>query len=61
MLTQILWWSGNLLEALLLLRGIQTKWARRFPIFYSYHVFILVESLLIFGLYSWARQLYPPV
>jgi hypothetical protein len=61
MLTQILWWSGNLLQALLLLRGIQTKWVRRFPIFYSYHVFILVESLLIFGLYSWARQLYSPV
>src|SRR6516165_11785992 len=61
MLTQMLWWSGNLLEVLLLLRGIQTKWARRFPIFYSYHVLILVESLLIFGLYSWAPRLYPPV
>jgi len=61
MLTQILWWSGNLLEALLLLRGIQTKWARRFPIFFSYHVFILLESLLLFGLYSWVPGLYRPV
>jgi hypothetical protein len=60
MLTQILWWSGVLLEVLLLLRGIQTKWARRFPIFYSYHVFILVESLLLFGLYSWVRRVYAP-
>ena len=60
MLTQTLWWSGILLEVLLLLRGIQTQWARRFPIFYSYHVFILVESLLLFGLYSWVRRVYAP-
>jgi hypothetical protein len=50
MLTQTIWWGGILLEFLLLLRGIQTKWVRRFPIFYSYHIFILVQSLVLFPL-----------
>lgn len=58
MLTQILWWGGILLEILLLLRGIQTKWVSRFPIFYSYHVFILVQSLGLFGVYFWFSRLY---
>jgi len=58
MLTQILWWGGILLELLLLLRGIQTNWVRRFPIFYSYHVFILVQSLGLFGVYFWFSALY---
>lgn len=60
MLTQIIWWSGNVLEVLLLARGIQLNWMKRFPIFYSYHVFILLESLLLFGLYSWAPRMYAP-
>jgi hypothetical protein len=60
MLTQIIWWSGNVLEVLLLVRGIQLNWVKRFPIFYSYHVFILLESLLLFSLYSWVPRLYAP-
>ena len=60
MLTQIIWWSGNVLEVLLLVRGIQLNWIKRFPLFYSYHVFILLESLLLFGLYSWAPRMYRP-
>ena len=58
MLTQIIWWGGNVLEVLLLVRGIQSQWMKRFPIFYSYHVFILLESLLLFGLYSWVPRMY---
>ena len=58
MLTQTIWWGGILLEFLLLLRGIQTKWVSRFPIFYSYHVFIFVESLLLFVVYRWAYPRY---
>ena len=60
MLTQIIWWGGNVLEVLLLVRGIQSQWMKRFPIFYSYHVFILVESLLLFGVYSGVPRMYAP-
>jgi len=60
MLTLLIWWSGVLLEVLLLVRGIRAKWMSRFPIFYSYHVFILLEALVLFGLYRWASPLYSP-
>lgn len=58
MLTQTIWWGGILLEFLLLLRGIQTKWVRRFPIFYSYHIFILAQSLVLFPVYRLAYPQY---
>jgi len=61
MLAQVIWWSGNLLEFLLLWRGIQTKWVGRFPVFYSYQVFVLIESLALFALYFSASRLYGPV
>jgi hypothetical protein len=60
MLTLLIWWGGVLLEVLLLVRGIRAKWMSRFPIFYSYHVFILLEALVLFGLYRWASPLYSP-
>jgi hypothetical protein len=58
MLTQIIWWSGVLLESLLLLRGFQGKLFVRFPIFYSYVFFVFAKSLLLFGLYRRAPQHY---
>lgn len=58
MLAQTIWWGGVFLEFVLLLRGIQAKWASRFPIFYSYHLFIFVDSLVLFGVYRWAHQQY---
>jgi hypothetical protein len=58
MLTQTIWWGGILLEFLLLLRGIQARWASRFPVFYSYHIFIFVQSLVLIPLYRLAYSQY---
>jgi hypothetical protein len=48
MLSQILWLSSTLLEVLLLSRGIANGLYRRFPVFYAYLFFVLVQDLLRF-------------
>jgi len=58
MLTLVIWWSGVLLEFLLLLQGVRGRLLRRFPLFYSYVLFVLAETLLLFGVYRWAPQEY---
>ena len=61
MLTMVIWWLAILLEALLLIRGFQEKLVRRFPIFYSYILFVLVEELLRFSVYRWFSSRYSQV
>lgn len=61
MLTEIIWWVGACLQLLLLLRGIQGKWLKRFPFFYSYNLFVFLEGLLLFVLYHWIPRWYSPV
>jgi hypothetical protein len=46
MLSQLIWWSSIALEALLLIRGLQTRLVFRFPYFYSYVTFVLLSDLL---------------
>ena len=58
MLTQILWWGGTLLLCLLLLRGVQAKWLFRFPLFYAYSSFVLLETLSLFVSYRIAPHHY---
>src|SRR5262249_45615568 len=41
MLSQLIWWSSILLEVLVLVRGLQTKLALRYPLFYGYVAFVL--------------------
>ena len=61
MLTRLIWASGTLLQVLLLLRGVQTKWIRRFPLFYSYNLFVFLEGLVLAILYGWFPRRYAPV
>ena len=61
MLAQIIWWSGILLEVLLLVRGVRAKWITRFPVFYCYHVFILAEAVGLFALYLRSFEQYTTV
>jgi hypothetical protein len=61
MLGQAIWWSGIALETLLLVRGFQGRLLSRFPVFYGYIGFVLLQSLLRFSVYHWRPQLYVPV
>jgi hypothetical protein len=60
MLTQIIWAVGVFLQFLLLLRGVQAKWQRRFPLFYSYNLFVFLEDVSLFALYQWFPRRYAP-
>ena len=61
MLTLIILWGGVALELVLLVRAIQTGLVRRFPLFYSYLTFVLLESFLAWNLYRRAPDLYASV
>lgn len=61
MLTQILWWAGDLLIALLLIRSLQGRFLKKYPVFYSYLVWILFSSLLshyVYGFHPGAYQVF---
>jgi hypothetical protein len=58
MLSQAIWAVSIALEVLLLGRGLQAKLAFRYPAFYSYISFVLVQDLLRFIAYRWNSQVY---
>jgi hypothetical protein len=58
MLTLAIWWVGTFLEALLLMRGLQAKLVRVFPIFYSYLFLVFVGEILRFLSYHWFASHY---
>jgi hypothetical protein len=52
------WWAGIILELLLLLRGVRGKFFLRLPVFFSYILFVLTQSVLLYAVYHWAPQQY---
>jgi hypothetical protein len=50
MLTQVIWWSSIALESLLLFRGFRGKLASRYPAFYFYIFFVLLQDLVCFAI-----------
>lgn len=55
MLSQSIWWGSIALELLLVVRGSQGKLASRYPVFYSYISFVLVQDILLLVVYRNAR------
>jgi hypothetical protein len=53
MLAQTISWLGVFFECLLLLRGASSHLLTRFPIFYSYIAFVLLQSLFLLALLHW--------
>jgi len=50
-MTQIIWWTGVVLEFVLLLRATRGKLLFRFPFFYSYVAFVFLQSFALFEVY----------
>ena len=61
MLGQLIWWSSITLEIVLLARGLYNRLAHRFPVFYSYIAFVLLQDIARFCTFQWKYDLYKPV
>lgn len=58
MLGQIIWWSGITIEAVILARALFGKLLKQYPAFYSYLLFVWLQSILRFSVYHVRPQLY---
>lgn len=61
MLGQLIWWSSISLEVVLLARGFHNRLAHRFPVFYSYITFVVLQDIARFFAFQWKFDLYRPV
>lgn len=61
MLGQIIWWSGITIEAVILARALFGKLLKQYPAFYSYLLFVWMQSILRFSVYRARPQVYPKV
>ena len=62
MLSQTIWWSSNVLEVCLLARGASSRLIFRYPVFYTYLLFVLLQSPIRLVAYDWHRETwYSPV
>ena len=52
MFVQILWWIGNALETLILVRSIKGRFCQKYPAFYLYLGTVLLLELLRFSIYT---------
>jgi hypothetical protein len=59
MLTQAIWWAAICLEAVLFFRGLRARLVFKYPVFYFYIAFVLLEDLLRFYIYRWHPDIYP--
>src|SRR5260370_35414357 len=55
---QILWWIGNAIEALILVRSIKGKLYEKYPAFYFYLSTVLLIELLRFAAYTFQPSLH---
>jgi hypothetical protein len=59
MLTQAIWWAAMCLEGVLFFRGLRERLLLKYPVFYLYIAFVLLEDLLRFYIYRWHPAIYP--
>lgn len=57
-LTQVSWWGGNVLEALLVVRAIRGRFFGRYPIFYGYLSYVFAYSIAAFCIYAFRPAAY---
>jgi len=59
MVTQTLWWAGNALIGLLLVRSVAGKFCTKYRWFYIYLSYVLFESIFRFCFYILSPSLFP--
>jgi hypothetical protein len=61
MLSDLIWWISTVLELVLLAAGIRGKLAHRFPVFYSYVAFVVLQDVVRFLSLQWTDGVYKGV
>jgi hypothetical protein len=61
MLSQAIWWSSIVLEVFLLTRAGSGRLIFRYPVFYGYISFVLLQSIFRSFVHRWNEQLYGSV
>jgi hypothetical protein len=61
MFTQFIWCAGVALEVLLVYRGIRSRLVWKFPLFYFYIAFVLLDDVVIFFAYRTSSVIYERV
>jgi len=60
-MTMLIWWTGTLLEIIILARGYQQRLTRQFPIFYAYLLFVTLDEFVRISFYRWDPNHYSQV
>jgi hypothetical protein len=58
MFNESIWWGCVALEVLLLTQGFRSKLASRYPAFYTYISFVLLQEVIRFAVHHWRPHLY---
>ena len=61
MLSQLILWSSIVLELTLLVTGLRSRLVYRFPVFYVYIAFVLLQDLVTIFALQWSQQVYKDV
>ncbi len=61
MLSQLILWSSIVLELALLVTALRSRLAYRFPVFYVYIAFVLLQDLVTIFALQWSQQIYKGV
>jgi hypothetical protein len=56
--TLTVWWAGNFVLGVLLYRGLRSRLAREYPVFYGYAAYVLCSSLFLLRLSLASRHTY---
>lgn len=59
MVSQLIFWTCNILEAALLLRAVRGRFFAKYSLFYAYLLWVLARSLAGFYVLLWHADLYP--
>jgi uncharacterized membrane protein len=61
MQSNLIWWTGTSLLALILIRGVQAKLLQRYPLFYRYIGCVLLKEIVGLLSYHFAPSFYEPL
>jgi uncharacterized membrane protein len=60
MATNVIWWAGTWLLVIILIRGVQVGFVRKYPLFYAYISCVFLKDIVDLLTYHFAPSFYKP-